>query len=226
MPKIYRFRLSKPSMSWPSVCDRWMDFRWQSHRFWANHLCSGIVNWIPLFRLPDSHTKMIPSVSMHIRSMSASFNSVISRELEYLTNRSFPIKISLSIWWLENSGKWPNDLSAIRRVKAAFHLQIAKALRKNFNLKAKGNADSVDVIKGESHGRTNMNNKSIRIINSILASTDYFFYRFTIAVPREVALLKKEVSQKGVTKYRDTIESLLLERETVLLPRLTVSLHR
>lgn len=37
--------------------------------------------------------------------------------------------------------------------------------------------------------------------------------------------MKKEVSQKGITKYRDTIDSLNLERETVLLPRLTVSLH-
>lgn len=46
-----------------------------------------------------------------------------------------------------------------------------------------------------------------------------------MAVPREVALLKKEVTTKGITKYRDTVESLQLERETVLLPRINVSLH-
>lgn len=50
---------------------------------------------------------------------------------------------------VENSGKWPNDLAAIRRVKAAFYIQIARALRTNFNMKAKGNADCVDIIKGK-----------------------------------------------------------------------------
>lgn len=48
----------------------------------------------------------------------------------------------------EASGKWPNELSAIKRLKAAFYLHIAKGLRTNFNLKTKMNADSVDVIKG------------------------------------------------------------------------------
>lgn len=54
---------------------------------------------------------------------------------------------------------------------------------------------------------------------------DNYLYRFVIAVPREFVLLKKEVTQKGITKYRDTPESLALERETILLPRLNVSLH-
>ena len=50
-------------------------------------------------------------------------------------------------------------------------------------------------------------------------------FRLKIHVAREIALLKKEVSARGVTKYRDTTESLQLEKELVLLPRLTVSLH-
>lgn len=50
-------------------------------------------------------------------------------------------------------------------------------------------------------------------------------YRLSIAVPRELGLYKKEVTSKGITKYRDTAESLRLERELILLPKITVSLH-
>lgn len=49
----------------------------------------------------------------------------------------------------EASGKWPNDLDALQRVKAAFCLQIARGLRKKFHLRTKCNVDSVDVIKGK-----------------------------------------------------------------------------
>lgn len=54
---------------------------------------------------------------------------------------------------------------------------------------------------------------------------DGYFFRFKIAVPREIALSRKEVTAKGVTKYRDTPESLEMERELTLMPKLTVSLH-
>lgn len=48
----------------------------------------------------------------------------------------------------EASGKWPNDLEALQRVKAAFGLQIARGLRKKYRLRTRVNVDSVDVIKG------------------------------------------------------------------------------
>lgn len=56
----------------------------------------------------------------------------------------------LSIFYpsIETSGKWPNDLNAIERVKAAFYLQISYGLRKKFHLRTRANVDSVDVIKG------------------------------------------------------------------------------
>lgn len=49
----------------------------------------------------------------------------------------------------ESSGKWPNELAAIERVKAAFYLQIGKMFRQTFHLQTKINVDSVDVIKGK-----------------------------------------------------------------------------
>lgn len=48
----------------------------------------------------------------------------------------------------ETSGKWPTELGALERVKAAFCLQISRGLRKKFRLRTKVNVDSVDIIKG------------------------------------------------------------------------------
>lgn len=92
-------------------------------------------------------------------------------------------------------------MDALQRVKAAFCLQIARGLRKKFHLRTKVNVDSVDVIK------------------------DGYMFRYKIAVPREIALHMKEVTTKGVTKYRDTVQSTTMERDLILLPKITVSLH-
>lgn len=56
-------------------------------------------------------------------------------------------------------------------------------------------------------------------------SSDGYMFRLKIAIPREIALHMKEVTTKGVTKYRDTVESVKLDRELNLLPKVTVSLH-
>lgn len=50
-------------------------------------------------------------------------------------------------------------------------------------------------------------------------------FRYKIAVPREIALHMKEMNSKGVTKYRPTAKSLKMERELILTPKITVSLH-
>lgn len=50
-------------------------------------------------------------------------------------------------------------------------------------------------------------------------------FRFKIAVPREVALHMKEVTTKGITKYRPSAQSTQMERELILIPKITVSLH-
>lgn len=54
---------------------------------------------------------------------------------------------------------------------------------------------------------------------------DGYMFRYKIAVPREIALHMKEVTTKGVTKYRDTTQSITMERELILQPKITVSLH-
>lgn len=46
------------------------------------------------------------------------------------------------------SGKWPDNIVAIKHLKAAFCLRIAKQLTEKCQLQARGNVDSVDVIQG------------------------------------------------------------------------------
>lgn len=50
-------------------------------------------------------------------------------------------------------------------------------------------------------------------------------FRYKIAIPREIALHMKEMTSKGVTKYRATTQSMKMERELMLTPKIAVSLH-
>lgn len=121
--------------------------------------------------------------------------------------------------------KW---FGSSQRVKAAFGLQIARGLRKKYRLRTRVNVDSVDVIKGDNWFLET--EKSFILGKFIYKKKKYKFsdgymFRFKIAVPREIALHMKELTSKGVTKYRDSAESLKMERELILIPKITVSLH-
>ena len=48
---------------------------------------------------------------------------------------------------LEASGKWPDDLEAVKRVKAAFHLQLSSLLNSKCNLQTNAFPTHVDVFK-------------------------------------------------------------------------------
>jgi hypothetical protein len=55
-----------------------------------------------------------------------------------------PIEMVLQ---MSASGKWPDDVEALRMTKAAFYIQIADCLRKQCKLSAHGSMHHVDVIK-------------------------------------------------------------------------------
>ncbi|RLU24256.1 hypothetical protein DMN91_004467 [Ooceraea biroi] len=101
---------------------------------------------------------------------------------------------------LSTSGKWPEELEAIRRTKTAFHIQIAECLREQHQLKAQAYPSHIDVYQ------------------------DGFVFRLRIAHQKEIALLK-EIKEDGVTKYRDNEESAKLENSLFHLPKLTSALH-
>ncbi|XP_045776037.1 nucleolar protein 6 isoform X2 [Maniola jurtina] len=101
---------------------------------------------------------------------------------------------------LSYSGKWPGDIEAFRCLKAAFHLQIADRLHKQYSLPTHAYDNHVDVLK-----------------NGLV-------FRLQIAHPKEITLLRREVD-RGVVRFTESEESVKLVCETVLLPRLRGALH-
>ncbi|XP_011497829.1 PREDICTED: nucleolar protein 6 [Ceratosolen solmsi marchali] len=98
------------------------------------------------------------------------------------------------------SGKWPDELEALRMTKAAFYLQIAENLRKESKLSAHGSLNHIDVLK------------------------DGLPFRLRIASQKEIGLLKQLTDEDGVKKYRDTEESMELEAKLFHLPKITGAL--
>ncbi|XP_034171311.2 nucleolar protein 6 Mat89Ba [Osmia lignaria lignaria] len=109
-----------------------------------------------------------------------------------------PLEVSLQ---LSTSGKWPDELEAFRKTKAAFHIQIAECLRKQYNLVTNANLSHVDVYK------------------------DGFAFRLRVAHQKEIGCLKQQVTEDGVIQYKDNDESIELENKLFELPKLTSALH-
>ncbi|KAL4720931.1 hypothetical protein ACJJTC_015183 [Scirpophaga incertulas] len=101
---------------------------------------------------------------------------------------------------LGHSGKWPGDIEAFRCLKAAFNLQIAEQLYKQYSLPAQPHPTHIDVLK-----------------NGLV-------FRLEIAHAKEITLLRKQMDN-GVARFRETEESVRVQCETVLMPRLRGALH-
>lgn len=87
-----------------------------------------------------------------------------------LLNYFKPLEVILH---LEGSGKWPDELAALRRVKAAFHIEISKSLISQLGLSAVPHIDYFDVFH------------------------DGFVYRVTIASNKEISLTQKISTNKA-----------------------------
>ena len=163
-------------------------------------LISGVEGFSPVFR----YTDVFPPLSMvhrpiqTVNKVGRDYLMLEETELKQSPKHLPAIEISIQ---LSISGKWPDELEAVRKTKAAFHIQIAECLRKQFNLKAQGHSGYVDVYK------------------------DGFLFRLEVAHQKEIALLKKQVSEDNVEKYRDTEESIALEKRLFHMPQLTSALH-
>ncbi|EGI57170.1 Nucleolar protein 6 [Acromyrmex echinatior] len=101
---------------------------------------------------------------------------------------------------LSTSGKWPEELEAIRKTKAAFYIQIAECLRTQHALTVQANPSYIDVYQNG------------------------FVFRLRVAHQKEIALMK-QVKEDGVIKYRDNEESIELENKLFHLPKLSSALH-
>nr|XP_030113545.1 nucleolar protein 6 isoform X1 [Taeniopygia guttata] len=137
---------------------------------------------------------MKPIYSFHNRSKHFLLPSGEKPCPAYIT----PLRI---ICHMEGSGQWPQDKGAIKRIKAAFHLQLAELLRQQHQLVCRPAVTHTDVYK------------------------DGYVFRLQVAYHREPLILKEVVTPEGMWKYQDTEESRQLELETLHLPYLTSSLH-
>lgn len=113
-------------------------------------------------------------------------------------------KVLNGIIQLSPSGKWPDELDAMRRIKAAFYIEIEKKMLTQFPASSvQVFADYIEVMK-----------------NKLL-------FRLKIVHPKEVALSKQYISTaNNLTKlYKSNEQSLLLEFQGSVVPKLTSSLH-
>ena len=102
---------------------------------------------------------------------------------------------------LETSGKWPDDYEAVRRVKTAFYIQLAERWGRQFEATAKAFTDHVLILHCG------------------------FVFKLIIGYQREVALLKREVTEAGLVKFRDNPRSIELEKVINILPRVSSALR-
>ena len=145
---------------------------------------------------PFPHLPQIPKGSFN-RYGRAGDNLLPTMEMTPMFIPSLEVLLSL-----QTSGKWPeDDLEAVRRIKAAFYIELADKLRKHFQLVAQV------------------------FVDHIITEHNGFVFKLVIAYKREVALLKRIVEPTGIVKSYDNPESLLLHRQTQIRPKLSAALR-
>lgn len=91
---------------------------------------------------------------------------------------------------LQTSGKWPDDLEAVRRIKAAFYIQLGDKLSLLFN----------HVVRP--------------FVDHLIVEHKGYIFKLVIAYHRDVALLKRMVEPSGIVKYRDNQDQEVTPRLT------------
>lgn len=102
---------------------------------------------------------------------------------------------------LESSGKWPDDLECIKRLKTAFYIKIVQLLREQCSLSAFSNLDYFDVVyKG-------------------------YVFRLHVLTMNELLCIKNEINDLGIIMTKESKQSIEYEREFFTVPKLTSCLH-
>ncbi|XP_068153194.1 nucleolar protein 6 [Drosophila tropicalis] len=102
---------------------------------------------------------------------------------------------------LGQSGKWPNELAALRALKTAFLIEIGEKLKEQCHL-----------------------NWSLTCEGLLIIKRGYCFL-IELAHSKELALLKQQVNERGITTYVDNPQSRDLERRHYILPKVSGALH-
>ena len=105
-----------------------------------------------------------------------------------------PLKVTCQ---LEASGKWPDDIECIQKLKTAFYLQIVQTLRDNHGLLAFANIDHCNILyKG-------------------------FVFRLSVCTMNELLCIKSSINEQGVMISKETKESLQYEKNMIFIPKLS-----
>ncbi|EDV93823.1 GH18079 [Drosophila grimshawi] len=102
---------------------------------------------------------------------------------------------------LGSSGKWPNELGALRSLKTAFLIQIGKQLKAQHRLHWQLAKEGLLLLK------------------------QGYCFLLELAHTKELALLKQQQTERGITTYVDNPASRELERRQYILPRVNGGLH-
>jgi U3 small nucleolar RNA-associated protein 22 len=140
-------------------------------------------------------------ISPPLANAVATKNGFINKQLK---GKFLAQKVLNGIIQLSASGKWPDEVDAMQRIKAAFYNEISKKMHAQFpTTTVSVMPDCIEALKGG------------------------FVFRLQIVHPKEIALAKEEISPtNNLTKlYRENEESLRLEYESKILPKLTSYLH-
>ncbi|GAB0092956.1 Nucleolar protein 6 [Sergentomyia squamirostris] len=101
---------------------------------------------------------------------------------------------------LSVSGKWPDNLEAIEKLKQAFYIELADKLSKSGVKFTRVSRNAVEILK------------------------DGFIFRFQLAHAKDL-MLRKQVMVNGIVKQKDSPESLQFEKDLFILPRLSSALN-
>ncbi|GIY22546.1 nucleolar protein 6 [Caerostris darwini] len=162
-------------------------------------LISSVQGVSPSFR----HSEVFPPLSVtHIGN---SKNTFVSGHFLKLKESGVGVPSYTpalkAIVTLESSGKWPDDVEAIKMVKAEFHLEIARLVNSQLSLMTVPFVTHTDIFK------------------------DGFVFRIEVACHKEIFLLKQVKTSVGTLKIQDNAESRNLELSTEILPKLNSILH-
>lgn len=102
---------------------------------------------------------------------------------------------------LESSGKWPEDVDCIKRLKTAFYLKIVQLLRDNHGLVSYTHVDYFDVVyKG-------------------------FVFRLFVYTMKELLCMKTTINEQGVRVSNESKESLAYEKILLHTGKLASAIH-
>ena len=106
---------------------------------------NGVQGCSAVFR----YTEVFPPLAMVRRPIKkivreGNYHLVLQKNPSQVPLYLMPLEATIQ---LSTSGKWPENLEAVRKTKAAFYLQIAEALRNKLKIRAQGASEHLDIFK-------------------------------------------------------------------------------